>query len=73
MNTMISNAIGIIFLGWLLTAPPPAAEEQKHFDLKGKPPSKYTIEVQQKARESMPLADKQDFAEAKKGFIAAPP
>ncbi len=56
----------------LLTAFSSAAGETKHFDSKGKPPSKYTIEVQQKARNTMPFADKQDFTEAKKGFIAAP-
>jgi alkyl sulfatase BDS1-like metallo-beta-lactamase superfamily hydrolase len=49
-----------------------AAEELKHFSPKGKLPSKYTIEIQRKARETMPFADKQDFEEAKKGFIAAP-
>lgn len=49
-----------------------AQEKGQHFDPKGKPPSKYTIEIQQKARATMPFADKQDFAEAKKGFIAAP-
>jgi alkyl sulfatase BDS1-like metallo-beta-lactamase superfamily hydrolase len=47
-------------------------EKAQHFDPKGKPPSKYTIEIQQKARATMPFADKQDFVEAKRGFIAAP-
>jgi len=41
-----------------------AAEEPKHFSPKGKPPSKYTIEAQQKVRDTFPFADKQDFAEA---------
>ena len=49
-----------------------AAENPQHFSPKGKAPSQYTIAVQQKARATMPFADKQDFAEAKKGFIAAP-
>jgi alkyl sulfatase BDS1-like metallo-beta-lactamase superfamily hydrolase len=50
-----------------------AAEELKHPDPKGsQPPSPYTIEVQQRARATMPFDDRQDFAEAKKGFIAAP-
>jgi alkyl sulfatase BDS1-like metallo-beta-lactamase superfamily hydrolase len=48
-----------------------AADEQKHFSPKGKPASTYTIEVQQKARETLPFSDRQDFVEAKKGFIAA--
>jgi alkyl sulfatase BDS1-like metallo-beta-lactamase superfamily hydrolase len=36
-------------------------------------PSKYTIEAQKKQREILPFADKRDFEEAKRGFIAAPP
>jgi alkyl sulfatase BDS1-like metallo-beta-lactamase superfamily hydrolase len=48
------------------------AQEPQHFSPKGKPPSKYTVEAQQKQREILPLADKQDFEEAKRGFIAAP-
>jgi len=48
------------------------AEDHKHFDPKGKPPSKYTIEIIEKARATMPFSDKRDFEEQKKGFIAAP-
>lgn len=33
----------------------------------------YTIEAQQQQRRLLPFADKQDFEEAKRGFIAAPP
>ena len=47
-----------------------AAEE--HFHPKGKMPSKYTVELQNKLRQSLPFDDKQDFEEQKKGFIAAP-
>ena len=43
-----------------------------HFDNKGKPPSAYTIELQNGVRKTLPFADKRDFEEAKKGFIAAP-
>ena len=39
---------------------------------KGKPPSKHTIAVIEKARAELPFADNQDLAEQKKGFIAAP-
>ncbi len=49
-----------------------AADIAPHFNPKGKPPSKYTTEIQQKARATMPFADKQDFTESRKGFIAAP-
>ena len=50
-----------------LTTSALAADEPKHFSPKGKLPSKYTIEVQRKARETMPFADRQDFEQAKKG------
>ena len=45
----------------------------KHFDPKGKMPSKFTIELQNGLRKTLPFEDKRDFEEAKKGFIAAPP
>lgn len=51
----------------------PGAMEGKHFDPKGKMPSKFTIELQQGLRKSLPFDDKRDFEEAKKGFVAAPP
>ncbi len=44
-----------------------------HFHPKGKMPSQYTIAAQQKQRALLPFEDKQDFEEAKHGFIAAPP
>jgi len=43
-----------------------------HFHPKGKLPSQYTIAAQQKQRQILPFEDKQDFEEAKHGFIAAP-
>jgi alkyl sulfatase BDS1-like metallo-beta-lactamase superfamily hydrolase len=48
------------------------AADIEHFHSKGKPPSKHTIEIIEKARSSMNFADKRDFEEQKKGFIAAP-
>jgi len=50
----------------------PGAMEGKHFHPKGKLPSSYTIEIQKHQREILPFADKRDFDEQKKGFIAAP-
>jgi alkyl sulfatase BDS1-like metallo-beta-lactamase superfamily hydrolase len=50
----------------------PGAFEGKHFDPKGKLPSKFTVEKQQGLRKSMPFEDQQDFEEQKRGFIAAP-
>ena len=49
-----------------------AADKTKHFHPKGKPPSKHTIAVIEKARATLPFADKRDFEEQQKGFIAAP-
>ncbi len=47
-------------------------DPSKHFDPKGKPPSKYTIELQKGVRATLPFDDTRDAEEAKKGFIAAP-
>jgi alkyl sulfatase BDS1-like metallo-beta-lactamase superfamily hydrolase len=46
--------------------------EPKHFDPKGTLPSTYTIELRKGVTATLPFADKRDFDEAKKGFIAAP-
>jgi len=48
------------------------AEDVKHFHPKGKPPSEHTIKVLEQARTTLPFADKRDFEEQSKGFIAAP-
>ena len=50
----------------------PGAMEGKHFHSKGKMPSKYTVELQNGLRKSLPFEDERDFQEAKRGFIAAP-
>jgi alkyl sulfatase BDS1-like metallo-beta-lactamase superfamily hydrolase len=50
----------------------PGAMQGKHFHPKGKMPSKFTIELQNGLRKTLPFEDKRDFEEAKKGFIAAP-
>ncbi|MEE9128311.1 MAG: alkyl sulfatase dimerization domain-containing protein [Planctomycetota bacterium] len=44
----------------------------KHFHPRGKSPSKHTIAVLEQARASLPFADRKDFEEQKRGFIAAP-
>jgi len=46
--------------------------QDKHFDPKGKMPSKFTVELQNGLRKTLPFEDKRDFEENKKGFIAAP-
>jgi alkyl sulfatase BDS1-like metallo-beta-lactamase superfamily hydrolase len=48
------------------------ADPSKHFDAKGKSPSKYTIELQKGLRATLPFDDKRDAEEARRGFIAAP-
>jgi len=59
-------AVSLMLAGGALAA------DIKHFHPKGKLPSKHTIEVIKKARATMNFADKRDFDEQKKGFIAAP-
>jgi alkyl sulfatase BDS1-like metallo-beta-lactamase superfamily hydrolase len=49
-----------------------SAAQDKHFHPKGKMPSKFTVELQNGLRKSMPFEDKRDFEENKRGFIAAP-
>jgi alkyl sulfatase BDS1-like metallo-beta-lactamase superfamily hydrolase len=44
-----------------------------HFHPLGKMPSETTVAAQQVARQSLPFEDVRDFAEATRGFIAAPP
>jgi alkyl sulfatase BDS1-like metallo-beta-lactamase superfamily hydrolase len=50
-----------------------SSDPTRHFDPKGKMPSKYTVESQEGLRNSLPFEDQQDFEEHKHGFIAAPP
>ncbi|MBS0319717.1 MAG: MBL fold metallo-hydrolase [Proteobacteria bacterium] len=54
---------------------PPAGSTAgaQHFDPQGKPPSTFTIQLRNGEKAKLPLADKRDFDEAKKGFIAEPP
>lgn len=49
------------------------SDPNSHFDAKGKMPSEFTIKLREMRKIALPLADERDFAEAKKGFIAAPP
>ena len=44
-----------------------------HFDPLGKEPSKFTLELRNGLKAELPLDDKRDFDEAKRGFIAEPP
>jgi alkyl sulfatase BDS1-like metallo-beta-lactamase superfamily hydrolase len=69
---VIANAGSAIAAGGGGVISDPGARQGKHFDVKGKMPSKFTIELQNGLRKSLPFEDKKDFEEAKKGFIAAP-
>jgi alkyl sulfatase BDS1-like metallo-beta-lactamase superfamily hydrolase len=82
MKTRIVYVFAILFIVLaFITSPAFAAggggvvtaDPTKHFDPKGKMPSKFTIELQNGMRKTLPFEDKRDFEEAKKGFIAAPP
>jgi len=67
--------VSLVFTGSVFAAGGGAivtADPSKHFDPKGNMPSKFTIELQNGLRKSLPFQDKRDFEEAKKGFIAAP-
>ena len=44
----------------------------EHFDPLGRAPSTFTIEVRDRLKVTLPFADRRDFEEAKKGFIAEP-
>jgi alkyl sulfatase BDS1-like metallo-beta-lactamase superfamily hydrolase len=43
-----------------------------HFDANGTLPSTFTLELRKGRVATLPLANKRDFDEAKKGFIAEP-
>ena len=45
---------------------------QEHFDPKGKLPSSFTTEFQEKMRGALPFDDERDFEESRKGLIATP-
>lgn len=49
---------------------PGANSEWPHFDAKGQPPSQFTIDILNEARETLPFSDTRDFDENRKGFIA---
>ncbi len=49
-----------------------SASGQDHFNDKGKPPSATTVAMQEQQRQSLPFADRRDFEESQRGFIAAP-
>jgi alkyl sulfatase BDS1-like metallo-beta-lactamase superfamily hydrolase len=69
MNLFLTLCVATAFA---LLGSPAHSSDIEHFHPKGKPPSKHTIEVLNKARQTMPFSDKKDFEEGERGFIAAP-
>jgi len=63
----IALIMAVVIAPWAVVS-----AQMDHFHPKGKPPSKHTIDVIKQARSALPFADKRDFEEQKKGFIAAP-
>ena len=53
-----------------VTAAHPAVTARDHFHPKGKEPSRFTKEILAHAKATLPFADKRDFEEQGKGFIA---
>jgi alkyl sulfatase BDS1-like metallo-beta-lactamase superfamily hydrolase len=70
LATLIATtAIGLPAAGIADTAPG-AGSGLSHFDPKGQPPSQFTIEILNEARETLPFSDTRDFDENRKGLIA---
>jgi alkyl sulfatase BDS1-like metallo-beta-lactamase superfamily hydrolase len=77
--TLLSVLAGLVSFGALAQSPGASlvpsdggTSATQHFDPIGKPPSKFTIELRNGQKAELPFADKRDFDEAKKGFIAEP-
>jgi alkyl sulfatase BDS1-like metallo-beta-lactamase superfamily hydrolase len=70
LATLIATtAIGLPAAGIADTAPG-ADTGVSHFDPKGQPPSQFTIDILNEARETLPFSDTRDFDENRKGLIA---
>jgi alkyl sulfatase BDS1-like metallo-beta-lactamase superfamily hydrolase len=69
-SRILSCALALVALA---ASPSQAAGAGEHFDPKGKPPSRFTLELRNGLKAELPFDDERDFAEAKKGFLAEPP
>ena len=72
MNTTSTLSLTLALCLGCATGAAHAADAPAHFDPQGKPPSTFTLELRNGFKASLPFADKRDFDEAAKGFIAAP-
>ena len=70
MNSMCTR--GLILGVLLVVSGAWGQASNRHFHPKGQPPSEHTLALQEKLRETLPFADRKDFEENTKGFIAAP-
>ena len=73
MNTIRTLSVTLALSLACAAAATQAADVPAHFDPQGKPPSTFTLELRNGLKAELPFADKRDFDEAKKGFIAEPP
>jgi len=69
---ILSKTTLIVFVLLAFSTSGISGTDYKHFHPKGKMPSKFTVELQNGLRKSLPFEDKQDFEEQKRGFIVAP-
>ena len=74
MNVMRRNILATIvsIVSITFSAGVLAETTTQHYHPKGKMQSKYTVELQNKQRATLPFEDKRDLEENNKGFIAAP-
>ncbi len=70
-TTSVAFSAGVAHARGAGVGNPPAQIE--HFDANGNPPSTFTLELRKGLVATLPFADKRDFEEAKKGFLAEPP
>lgn len=70
-GTVLVLAVTVLTLAACSPSETPVVAED-HFHPKGKVPSEFTLEVFEKARETLPFSDRRDFEEQSKGFKAAP-
>ena len=63
-----------VMIAAVVSPGPSAAQDAPggHYHPRGNPPSPHTVEANRHQRDVLPMADKKDFDEAKRGFIAAP-
>ncbi len=71
---MILNKTGVVLtlaaITTLACSPTNSQSDFGHFHPKGKAPSEHTLAIFEEARQTLPFADRQDFDEWERGFIA---